>query len=937
MIKSLRKNEGISYQKLSPEEMKAKGILGRLIGPCADFRRATRNGRKYSEKLWENVFADPIMQEKIKNGVCFGELGHPADRTETDMEKIAICLREQPKKNSDGLLLAVFDILDTPNGRILKTLCDYGSTLAVSSRGTGDIITDADGNEAVDPDTYECECFDIVLVPGVESARLQYVTEGLDSNNLKMKKALCESLEHASEEDKKIMEETLNNLNIKLDEEKQEEEKSVCPECGKEPCECKKAKAEEQPLNEDEDEEAKEEKEEEEEIEIPAEAEGEPEAQSEAGIEEPEAEEEVEIEDVPAEEEPKEEDQPSQEDIFWAYAEANLPHEQFCEICKTLGRDCPECEVEAEEEVEAPEAEAEESETKPEEDEEVEIEEREVEEALKESYHGDPSNLVIYFYDFLNYLREKNINYQLKTEGDSKLVYFGNQTKSKIQLGKNEDGSYFVQVGKTLIESPDEQVSFEELLKEIGKPEEEGWTELLTSQAVKEFGKGAKWVVAYEPNDTHFKWYTKDGEVFVGKGEGDSRVLALKKPDGTIHHKTNIYDMPIKEAFKDRAPRRGLTPDQYGKDVTEKIKKLLDLGFDVKHPAKKTGTAIEVLNILKPGDPDSYIIGTIKPEAAQYFADRYEERLINAELKAIQAKEKAKETKNAESESFADKSEEPKAKEEPKEAVNDGDSALLQGLQEALKNKTDLEAQVRELQEQLAVSETKASKALEESERYKSAAARLSELAKERKAKISTLDESLKTSQGTLEDKQIQLTRLVKGAEQHLEEVKALNESLSAKETAYAQLNESFEKAKADYEAQIATLKEAVAEEQQKATQVKSLTEDLNKQTHIAEGYQKLANKAMSRYIECKATMLGVNPKEIKSRLPESFSLDSVDRVCEDLKTYQLNVSKLPFSLGSKVKSVKVNESVTNPKLPNEGFEDDDVDESLLKLSGLQF
>ena len=98
------------------------------------------------------------MQEKIKNGVCFGELGHPVDRTEIDMEKIAICLREQPVKNEKGQLCAVFDILDTPNGRILKTLCDYGSTVGVSSRGQGDLITDANGNECVDPDTYECEC-----------------------------------------------------------------------------------------------------------------------------------------------------------------------------------------------------------------------------------------------------------------------------------------------------------------------------------------------------------------------------------------------------------------------------------------------------------------------------------------------------------------------------------------------------------------------------------------------------------------------------------------------------------------------------------------------------------------------------------------------------------------------------------------------------------
>lgn len=227
MIKKVTTNEGIQYKKLSPDEMKARGILGRLIGPCADFNNATRNGRKYSEKLWENVFNDPIMQEKIKNGVCFGELGHPEDRTEIDMEKIAVCLREQPVKNEKGQLCAVFDILDTPNGRILKTLCDYGSTVGVSSRGQGDLITDINGNEAVDPDTYECECWDVVLVPAVESARMKYVTEGLNNNKNRLKRALKEDLNKATEDEKKIMNETLKNLKINLTEESKTEDKKI--------------------------------------------------------------------------------------------------------------------------------------------------------------------------------------------------------------------------------------------------------------------------------------------------------------------------------------------------------------------------------------------------------------------------------------------------------------------------------------------------------------------------------------------------------------------------------------------------------------------------------------------------------------------------------------------------------------------------------------
>ena len=206
--------ETLAFEDLTAEEKEKRHILGRLYGPVADVINPTRNGRKYSEELWENVFSNPIMQEKFKNKVMYGELGHPEDRTEVDMEKIAVSMPEPPKKDKDGRLIAYLDILDTPNGRILKTLCDYGSTLGISSRGTGDLYTDDD-----------CECFDIVLVPAVESARLQF-TESLDKTKT-MKQALCESLEKASEEDRKVMEETLHSLNINVEEQKQDDSNTV--------------------------------------------------------------------------------------------------------------------------------------------------------------------------------------------------------------------------------------------------------------------------------------------------------------------------------------------------------------------------------------------------------------------------------------------------------------------------------------------------------------------------------------------------------------------------------------------------------------------------------------------------------------------------------------------------------------------------------------
>ena len=209
----IKTNEELSLDDSVKVNNKGNPILGRLQGPCADFLQPTRNGRKYDESLWEKVFSDPIVTEYFECGGIPGELDHPADRTETCSEKIAIIMPEPPKKNKDGQLIATFDILDTPNGRITYTLAKYGYKLGISSRGSGDTYMGMDNTEHVDEDSYDFQAFDVVLLPAVKSARLNLIDESLDTSTT-FKKAINEALAKSNENDKKIMQETLNNLNI---------------------------------------------------------------------------------------------------------------------------------------------------------------------------------------------------------------------------------------------------------------------------------------------------------------------------------------------------------------------------------------------------------------------------------------------------------------------------------------------------------------------------------------------------------------------------------------------------------------------------------------------------------------------------------------------------------------------------------------------------
>ena len=213
MLETLSMNEKLDFQPLSAEEKVRRGILGRLSGPVASFKAPTRNGRRYSEDLWEKVFENDLVKELFSRGGIPGELDHP-DRDETCSEKIAIMMPEKPKKNKSGHLVGYFDILDTPCGKIAATLAKYGFQFGISSRGSGDTYTDYDGQESVDPDTYTLNAFDLVLIPACKDAVLNLVESYDKTSGKSLKESLSEVINNSSETEKEIMKETLNNLDI---------------------------------------------------------------------------------------------------------------------------------------------------------------------------------------------------------------------------------------------------------------------------------------------------------------------------------------------------------------------------------------------------------------------------------------------------------------------------------------------------------------------------------------------------------------------------------------------------------------------------------------------------------------------------------------------------------------------------------------------------
>ena len=273
---------------------------------------------------------------------------------------------------------------------------------------------------------------------------------------------------------------------------------------------------------------------------------------------------------------------------------------------------------------------------------------------------------------------------------------------------------------------------------------------------------------------------------------------------------------------------------------------------------------------------------------------------------------------------------EQKEETEEDKAVDEGLDSIVNSLQEALSKNSDLENTVRILQEKLAVSDAKVNEINEECNRLKNSMSRMSDLVKTRaalKENVSTLEKSLNEKEALINEQKVKIAKLV---ESKKETVRSSNE-----------LNENLTNLKTSYEKQIQTLNEQISSSKtENEKQISTLTENLNKANSLKESYKKLANKTVNKYIEVKANIIGQTPADIKRKLGESYTLEDVDQVCEDLKAYSLNVSKLPFEVTKKV-GVRVTES-TNTRMMNNttkksAIYDDEVSDTLIRLANSEF
>ena len=172
--------------------MENRKVLGQFVGKCCDANVINNNDMHLGRELFEKLIASDEYKTALKNGHYIGFAGHPEDPGCQDWEHACIVMTDM-KLLDDGNVEGVFDLIDTPVGRIVKTFIDAGVNFGISIRGAGDVASDGE----VDPDTFVFRGFDLVTFPAYNDCIPEFreIAASTDLDKQKKFKKVCASID----------------------------------------------------------------------------------------------------------------------------------------------------------------------------------------------------------------------------------------------------------------------------------------------------------------------------------------------------------------------------------------------------------------------------------------------------------------------------------------------------------------------------------------------------------------------------------------------------------------------------------------------------------------------------------------------------------------------------------------------------------------------
>jgi hypothetical protein len=164
--------EQIEDVRILTEEKNGKKLLY-IEGVFLQSELTNRNGRRYPFEVL-NREVERYNEEYVKTKRALGELGHP-DGPTINLDRVSHRITNLRAEGNNFMGKA--QILDTPMGKIAKSLLDEGVQLGVSSRGMGS-IDKQEGVSIVRDDFMLTTAADIVADPSAPDAFVNGIMEG---------------------------------------------------------------------------------------------------------------------------------------------------------------------------------------------------------------------------------------------------------------------------------------------------------------------------------------------------------------------------------------------------------------------------------------------------------------------------------------------------------------------------------------------------------------------------------------------------------------------------------------------------------------------------------------------------------------------------------------------------------------------------------------
>jgi hypothetical protein len=166
---------GVCQDLLTEQEKKYIADGGMILsGVMQKSDTVNGNGRIYPH----NVLMKEIKnyQKLVKENRALGELDHPEDSV-INLRNASHMITEVWWNGKD--VMGKAKVLDTPSGKILRSLVESGVTLGISSRGMGS-VTENNGQTMVEED-FQLICFDFVSEPSTPGAFMMKEAKAYDN------------------------------------------------------------------------------------------------------------------------------------------------------------------------------------------------------------------------------------------------------------------------------------------------------------------------------------------------------------------------------------------------------------------------------------------------------------------------------------------------------------------------------------------------------------------------------------------------------------------------------------------------------------------------------------------------------------------------------------------------------------------------------------